>query len=316
MSRFSSALIVASLLHGALFIARWLDQGAACSPAAVSAASTELEIQFETTAFAPSAASIVGSMSAQHSRVEQGESRSTLPPLTRSSLTSNEATSPFVQPLQPIAASTSADEPPNQTANSRQPESTPTVAAKIDLGLDGQILRPRLADAREKPRLRRDVGADLSRELNASIVADDVARGHARGNVLIGSLTSAVRTVGPIGGEAAFQVTIDSQGGVDQVELIRGAASDWASALQSFRQQASRKRVRLPSGARGLRVTFSVSSKVQRASGKQVDSSGVSLNSPSLAPGGLAFMGEFDLADLSNKTSRSVFVTVVREEIL
>ncbi|MET0794644.1 MAG: hypothetical protein ABW061_24195 [Polyangiaceae bacterium] len=188
---------------------------------------------------------------------------------------------------------------------------------KIDLGLDGHFflgppseMLPRIHKSDAKPR------ADPQKRLENALAADDVQRGLARGNELVGSLNAAVREAGPVRGEAMFRVTVGADGGVLSAELVRGAGADWSAALSSFRALAARKRLRVPPGARGLRVTFSVKAKVQRPSGKEVESSAVGVATPSLAPNGLVPHGDFDLADLGGGGQRLVYARVVSEEVL
>jgi len=164
--------------------------------------------------------------------------------------------------------------------------------------------------------VRRDANAVLTYALNASILADDVRRGRARGNVLLGPINSAVREVGLTHGDAVIQVTVNSQGALSGIELLRGDAHDWSAVLQAFRQRAKSKRVPVPSGTQGLRVTLNVSAKIQRTSGKEVESSAIGVNQPSLAPNGMTFMGDFDLSDLANKTNHMVYARVTAEELL
>jgi len=97
---------------------------------------------------------------------------------------------------------------------------------------------------------------------------------------------------------------------------VRGAGSEWAAALSSFRALAVKKRLRVPPGARGLRVTFSVKAKVQRPSGKEVEASAISAAPPSFAPNGLVPHGDFDLADLGGGGQRLVYARVLSEEVL
>ena len=188
---------------------------------------------------------------------------------------------------------------------------------KIDLGLDGHFflgppseMLPRI----HKPDARPAV--DPQKRLENAMAAADVQRGLARGNELVGSLNAAAREAGPVRGEAMFRVTVGADGGVLSAELVQGAGSDWAAALSSFRALAARKRLRVPPGARGLRVTFSVKAKVQRPSGKDVASSSVSAAEPSLNPNGLVPHGDFDLADLGGGGQRLVYARVVAEEVL
>ena len=72
--------------------------------------------------------------------------------------------------------------------------------------------------------------------------------------------------------------------------------------------------VRVPAGARGLRVTFSIKAKVQLPSGAEVK--GPNLANPSLDPNGLTPHGTFDVADLGSGSQRLVYARVVSEEVL
>jgi len=185
-----------------------------------------------------------------------------------------------------------------------RPLRTSLIAALSDWGVT-----PASASAR---------AAAVQRRLNTELASNpgDVQRGLSRGSVLVGSLNSAAREAGPTSGEAVISVTINSQGELGDLVLVRGDAKDWSSVLRSFRSQAKQKRVRVPPGAAGLRVTFNVSTKLQRASGKEVDSSAVGVKTPSLKPNGLTFNGSFDLADLSGSVQRMVHARVISEEVL
>jgi hypothetical protein len=195
-------------------------------------------------------------------------------------------------------------------------------ARKIDFGLDGHFFWPPApgeappapSDPRAAGDRRRSRDQQFQRRLDADIAAADVAHGSARGNALIGSLHSAVRDSGPTRGEALFRITLGPDGSVGNVEILRGAAADWAPALASFRALAAKKRVRVPPGARGLRVTFAVKAKVQMPSGDEAG--GVHVATPSIEPNGLVPHGTFDLADLGGGPQRLVYAHVVSEEVL
>jgi len=195
-------------------------------------------------------------------------------------------------------------------------------ARKIDLGLDGHFFLhdpgpgPATAPAPASelgPRAKRST---VQRQLEAALSADDVRRGLARGNALLGSLSSAARAEGPLRGEAIVRATVAADGSFGNVELLRGTAAEWSAVLSAFRQLAARKHVRLPPGAKGLRVTFSVKAKVQRPSGKEADETAIAVADPSLAPNGLVPQGDFDLADLGGGSQRLVYAHVLSEEIL
>jgi hypothetical protein len=179
-------------------------------------------------------------------------------------------------------------------------------ARKIDFGVDdGFFMRPTGDGMLRVPK------PVLQRQLEAALSADDVRRGLARGGALLGSLNAAIREAGPVRGQALLSVTVGPDGGLTAVEFLRGDASEWSSALASFRALAARKRLRVPPGAQGLRVTFSVQAKVQRPSGKEVDSSGLDVE-----PQGFALRHTFDVSDVGAGTERLVYARVVSEEVL
>lgn len=117
-------------------------------------------------------------------------------------------------------------------------------------------------------------------------------------------------------GEAIFRATMAADGSFGTVELVRGTAAEWSLVLSAFRKLAALKQVRLPSGAKGLRVTFSVKAKVQLPSGKEVNETSVRLSDPSLGQNGFAPSGDFDLADLGASAQRMVYARVISEEVL
>jgi hypothetical protein len=218
----------------------------------------------------------------------------------------------------PHTTEASTDSAPSADANSGNSDAPAGPAAvasaepparKIDLGLDGNFfMRP---PSEQLPRVHK---SEFQHQLEVSISADDVKHGLARGNAFLGSLNAAVRDAGPTRGEALLRVTVGPDGALSDVEFLHGTAADWAGALQSFRVMASHKRARLPAGARGLRVTFSVKAKVQLPSGTDVP--GVDVASPSLAPNGLTLHGTFDVADTGANAQRLVYAHVVSEEVL
>ncbi len=249
---------------------------------------------------------------------------------------STEAPSAALGPAAPRAVggppklASSADTQPNDGAPSSDVAGPPVVAGdqgspadapparKIDLGLDGHFFMqrgalPPAAEAELGPRVRK---SEAQRRLEASLSADDVARGLARGNAFVSSLSSAARSEGPVRGDALLRITVGADGGLLSAELLQGSASEWSATLRSFRELAAKKKLRVPPGAKGMRVTFAVRAKVQRPSGKEVEGSPVGVDTPSLAPNGLVPHGDFDLADLSGNSQRIVYARVVSEEVL
>jgi hypothetical protein len=299
VSRLSKALLAAVALHGLLLLthARHLPERPLL---ALSKPEELVEIE-ETPAEEASSGLATASMprvahaaSAQPAVVAvRAGSRSPEVETSADSIPAAEASSNGAPSGEPGAAS-SAD------AVSSKP------ARKIDFGIDdGFFMRPA---SEELPRVPKPA---FQRQLEAALSADDVRRGLARGGALISSLNAAVRDKGPVRGEALLSVTVGADGGLTAVEFLRGSASEWSSALESFRALAARKRLRVPPGAHGLRVTFSVQAKVQRPSGKEVDSAGLDVE-----PSGFALHGTFDVADVGAGAQRLVYARVVSEEIL
>jgi len=310
--RFYNALLGALALHGLLLLARSRHEATSSPRVPEQAADQLFEIDDPTLGAAAPAAPM------EPASVSDAADTASAEPTTR------------VARAEPRLASSSqlptvADAPASEDsvvsgvgATANQEEAAPAEPErKIDLGLDGHFflgppseMLPRIRKPDAKPR------PDPQRRLENALAADDVQRGLARGNALVGSLSAAAREAGPVRGEAMFRVTVGADGGVLSAELVRGAGSDWAAALSSFRALAARKRLRVPPGAHGLRVTFSVKAKVQRPSGKEVEASPVEVAGPSLSPNGLVPHGDFDLADLAGGGQRLVYARVVSEEVL
>jgi hypothetical protein len=299
VSRLPHALAAALALHGLLFFVRARHSLHPSAPPAARAPEL-VEIEAPDVEPAPEVASA--------SDPEHASARASTP----SAGAIRAARSPQTSEASPDNAPPSADA---NNGNSDAPAGPSAVASvepparKVDLGLDGQFfMRP---PSEQLPRVHK---SEFQHQLEVSISADDVKHGLARGNAFLGSLNAAVREAGPTRGEALLRVTVGPDGALSEVEFLHGTAADWAGALQSFRQIASRKRARLPAGSRGLRVTFSVKAKVQLPSGTEVK--GVDVASPSLAPNGLTLHGTFDVADTGAGAQRLVYAHVVSEEVL
>lgn len=324
VSPFERAIVAAIALHCVLIVHCWsISHKSTHSVEPTARKRTELQVELE-----------------DHSQVGNGPESSfsidTKPAVTVRDDSARRATVAIgsLSPRNSTQLRSDSTQPPIPAAEGEQPlaESIPTgpsetatavAMPKIDLGLNGGLLR--MLDARAaatpapkpgKPTRTRDSSAELTRTLNSAILADDVRHGRARGNVLLGVLDSALRSVGPTRGRAIVQATVDARGDLIDLVLLRGDSNEWASVLQSFRNQAKNRRVRVPDGAQGLRITFNVSAKVQRPSGEAVESTPIGVDGPSLAPNGMTMRGTFDLADLSNTSSRMISARIVSEELL
>ena len=125
-----------------------------------------------------------------------------------------------------------------------------------------------------------------------------------------------MRDEGPLRGEATFRVVITADGSFANVELVGGTMTEWSAALNAFRRLAASKHVRVPPGAKGLRVTFRVKAKVQRLSGKEAAEPPVYVGAPQPLPIGIGTQGDFDLADLAGSAQRLIYARVIAEEVL
>jgi hypothetical protein len=315
LSPFSKALLVAASVHCALLVHLWIGRYQPHATQLHRELNVELQVGAavtkDTNADATSALDFVAKARER----------------TRSSQVTLGATAPMSRVL-PSDATGPVDVGPTGEPNSdandvASARPAPTIEHKINLGLnrdsfrmlDAQSAATAVTVARKDPR-KIDPGLELTHRLTAGTLLDDLQHGRARGNVLRGALDSAVRHSGPTRGQAVIQVTVNASGEMIRVELNHGNAEDWAAVLRAFKEEARSKRVRVPDGAVGLKITFSVSAKVQRPSGKDVESSPVGVAAPSLAPAGLMPHGAFDLADLSNKTARVLSVRIINEELL
>lgn len=310
MPRFRNALLGAIELHGLVFLVRVRHD--VPTPLRVEERAAEQFIDIDEVALQgepqEAAATSVASGAAESSSARLAAPAHSVP---RSAARAN----------LPALSDAPSGEDAGATALSEATPGEPAPAEterKIDLGLDGHFFlgvpsepAPSVRRPDTKPR------PDPQKRLENALAADDVRRGLARGNALLGSLSAAAREAGPVRGEAILSVTVGADGSMLSAELVRGAGSEWAAALGSFRALAIKKRLRVPPGARGLRVTFSVKAKVQRPSGKEVEDSAISTARPSLVePNGLVPHGDFDLADLGGGAQRLVYARVVSEEVL
>ncbi len=318
MPRLSYALLGALALHGLLLLVH--ARHAAAPPGAPERAAEQF-LELEDVPLVPAPDSAADS--SDSSATTEAPSAALGAALPRSTSRTAKLASSADAPSADVPTADGIGEP--SAANGEGAAEAPGAAQparKIDLGLDGHFFMQRgalpatpaaSAEAELGPRVHK---SEAQRRLEASLSADDVARGLARGNTYVSSLNAAARSEGPVRGDALLRITVGADGGLVSAELLRGSAAEWTATLRSFRELAAKKKLRVPPGAKGLRVTFAVKAKVQRPSGKEVESSAVDLANPSLAPNGLVPRADFDLADLSGNSQRIVYARVVAEEVL
>ncbi|MEI9952248.1 MAG: hypothetical protein WDO74_25485 [Pseudomonadota bacterium] len=314
MPRFSYALLGALALHGLALLLRVRQPFNASSLNAEPASqSVELEEFPVEEASEEQAARGAPPSTPAEARAPSAATNRVAGPLAR-------ATSAEVEAIPEAAPTGDALGAPVAASSAEAGDGLP--ARKIDLGLDGHFFlhAPGPAQPAEPapaaelgPRVRKST---TQRQLEAALSADDIRRGLARGNALLGSLNSATRAEGPLRGEAVFRATVAADGSFGNVELLAGTATEWSAVLGAFRKLAASKHVRIPPGAKGLRVTFSVKAKVQRPSGKEVASTAIGVGNPGPSPVGVGVDGDFDLVDVGAGSQRVVYARVVSEEVL
>ena len=296
MSRLSKALVVALALHGLLLLRSVKRSQAPNSPTVHAPEELVVVEEVREDEPEPVAAPAEGIASTAPRAVRTQSSAARAPVAAAASEGESTETAPSGGDAVANGAGPSAAAP---QAGPAAPE------RKIDFGIDdGFFMRP---PSEQMPRVKKPV---FQQQMEAAIAADDVRHGLARGNVFLGSLNAAARDVGPVRGEAIFSVTVGSDGSLTSAEILNGSGAEWASVMNSFRALAASKRLRVPHGAHGLRVTFSVQAKVQRPSGKDVDASG-----NDITPDG-NLRHTFDVSDLGAGTQRLVYAHVVSEEVL
>ena len=233
VSRLSKALLAALALHGLLLLTH--VRHASLRPSVLQTKPEELldveeaPIDQVLTDVAPSAP---GALSAPHNLrasaavaragggAPQAESSADSVVVAGADAPSNDSATP--SPASPASSASSVQ------------ASTDAPARKIAFGVDDEFfMRPTSDNMLRVPK------PVLQRQLEAALSADDVRRGLARGGALLGSLNAAVREAGPVRGQALLSVTVGPDGGLTSVEFLRGDASEWSSALESFRALAS-----------------------------------------------------------------------------
>jgi hypothetical protein len=176
----------------------------------------------------------------------------------------------------------------------------------VNLGLGGDIAwmyRGAVPDRRPKKR-RQSVGA-----LNEGLEARDRAHGLARGGVVASAAHTAALSQGPTRGHATFVVEADAGGRVRSVRTagVNGDRALWERVARALMAALGAKRLRVPPGARGLRVTVLVESKVQAPSGRDASKGNVQLQGAGV---------QFDVADIGAVARRLISSRIVGEEVL
>ena len=103
-----------------------------------------------------------------------------------------------------------------------------------------------------------------------ALTAADVERGLGRGGPVVSALEEVARTSdAPVRGIATFEVTVDRSGKADvRLDSADAEATSWAELARSMSDAVAKKAVRVPSGARGLRVTVQIDARVQYPNGR------------------------------------------------
>lgn len=140
--------------------------------------------------------------------------------------------------------------------------------------------------------------------LAAALDAHDRALGLGRGGPVAIEARRAAVTAGPETGRITLVVETDASGRVRSITPAgaRPNAAAWRRVIAQLSAALREKRLRVPPGARGLRVTVRVEAREQSVSGRAPSGGGLSLS--------------FDVADLSGKVMRVVSARVQSQQVL
>jgi hypothetical protein len=144
--------------------------------------------------------------------------------------------------------------------------------------------------------------------------ADDRTRGAGGygGPVVSAAHDAAMGTWAPQTGFAIIAVDLDEHGAVARVSLVdaSGDRADWQKVANDVQKGLEKKKIDVPSGSNGVRVTVRIDAKLALPSGATSRFSGPSFgNDGTQATASVAF----DLSDVGQKPRRMVGVVVVSE---
>jgi hypothetical protein len=109
-----------------------------------------------------------------------------------------------------------------------------------------------------------------------ALLEADMAKGLGRGGPAVSALEDVVRTNdAPVRGVATFAVVVAPNGTADV--RLDGANADfdgWSRLTQAMSEAVAHKKLRIPAGTRGLRVTVRIEARVQWPNGKTPEQTG------------------------------------------
>jgi hypothetical protein len=179
------------------------------------------------------------------------------PPPSAASVGSSRALRASLDP--PAVASVDATLEPGTPPEAPENSDGPAPRPRVNLGLDGSIVGRIVLDARKAPTPRTHArptsGLDLGGELNAL----DAAKGHGRSSTTIAAARTAARVAPPFG-SATFDVRADASGRVVSVVLLSFGSdgAEWQRVRAALQRELQRRRVRVPSGAKGLSAVLRI----------------------------------------------------------
>jgi hypothetical protein len=169
----------------------------------------------------------------------------------------------------------------------------------------------KLDDAPSAEKLAAKVSKDLAQG------ADDRARsaGGYGGPVVSAAHDAAMGWAAPQTGFAVIAVDLDDKGLVTRVTLVdaSGDRPEWQKVADGVAKGLANKKVAVPSGAGGLRVTVKVQAKILLPSGASEGVSGPSIGNDGEGHNTATASVSFDLSDVGQKPKRIVAVVVLSE---
>jgi hypothetical protein len=322
--RFSASLTLAALVHLGIY---WAITVSPAATANITGAADAHEIQLELDADARASTELRSTSDAARPTGQ--------PPATTQRFLAFASSDGNSSTEHPGEASTLESEPTPEHAEPGVQNQEPALSRQ-QLGLDGNLL-PLMSRAPNAAGSRADQAKAATARLQRSMMRDQVKRDSrlglgAAGPVLsvLEKITRASRT--PPDGSAIFSVVIDPSGKLHEIEVleVHTDRQGWEGIGRAVARELEKKKLRVPKGTRGVRVTIEVVSQVQLPSGASpgldVDVLGLPLKRSGypkskkmtlLDPTTGTILGlGFDPADIGANAKRNVRARVLDEQPL
>lgn len=233
-------------------------------------------------------------------------------------------------PPTPSPSSSTSEEPETPAASASAWSFSPT--GPMDLGIGSYWKRVATASSAPRPPPSAEEAAkngDFGRRLSDDMRAHDVATGHSiAGPLVTAAHDAASPNVAPDVGTATIEIESDASGQVVAARVVdaSGDRARWDDVADQIRRSMANKRLRVPSGARGVRAHVRIVAERTLPSGERTsvrpgaapdevcDGSGPTRRCTAGMPGAGGTWG--DVTNFGTKRSRIVHVQLLDEALL